>query len=120
MLRYNRWSHLTCCSKELTCCSKELFSTLSRLFWSSTLRMARIYPFRALRYNPAIVRLEDVVTQPYDKITPSMQQSYYQRSPLQPRPLSSSGYLNCLTRQRVKTSTAGRQGILPSGAGREF
>ena len=43
--------------------------------------MARIYPFRALRYNPAIVRLEDVVTQPYDKITPSMQQSYYQRSP---------------------------------------
>jgi uncharacterized protein (DUF1015 family) len=43
--------------------------------------MARIYPFRALRYNPAQVRLEDVVTQPYDKITPSMQQSYYQRSP---------------------------------------
>jgi uncharacterized protein (DUF1015 family) len=43
--------------------------------------MARIYPFRALRYNPALVRLEDVVTQPYDKITPSMQQSYYQRSP---------------------------------------
>ncbi|HVJ08061.1 MAG TPA: DUF1015 domain-containing protein [Acidisarcina sp.] len=43
--------------------------------------MARIYPFRALRYNPALVRLEDVVTQPYDKITPSMQQAYYQRSP---------------------------------------
>lgn len=43
--------------------------------------MARIYPFRALRYNPALVRLEDVVTQPYDKITPSMQQSYYHRSP---------------------------------------
>jgi uncharacterized protein (DUF1015 family) len=43
--------------------------------------MARIYPFRALRYNPSIVRLEDVVTQPYDKITPAMQQAYYQRSP---------------------------------------
>ncbi len=43
--------------------------------------MARIYPFRALRYNPSRVRLEDVVTQPYDKITPSMQQAYYQRSP---------------------------------------
>src|SRR5450432_578198 len=43
--------------------------------------MARIYPFRALRYNPALVRVEDVVTQPYDKISPSMQQVYYQRSP---------------------------------------
>jgi len=43
--------------------------------------MARIYPFRALRYNPSRVHLEDVVTQPWDKITPSMQQAYYQRSP---------------------------------------
>ena len=43
--------------------------------------MARIYPFRAWRYNPSEVRLEDVVTQPYDKISPAMQQAYYQRSP---------------------------------------
>jgi uncharacterized protein (DUF1015 family) len=43
--------------------------------------MARVYPFRALRYNPSLVRLEDVVTQPYDKITPAMQQAYYRRSP---------------------------------------
>ncbi|MGD0901594.1 MAG: DUF1015 domain-containing protein [Terracidiphilus sp.] len=43
--------------------------------------MARIYPFRAWRYNPSVVRLEDVVTQPYDKISPAMQQAYYQRSP---------------------------------------
>jgi uncharacterized protein (DUF1015 family) len=43
--------------------------------------MARIYPFRAWRYNPSNVRLEDVVTQPYDKISPAMQQAYYQRSP---------------------------------------
>ena len=43
--------------------------------------MARIYPFRAWRYNPTTVRLDDVVTQPYDKISPSMQQAYYQRSP---------------------------------------
>jgi uncharacterized protein (DUF1015 family) len=42
--------------------------------------MARIYPFRALRYNPSLVHLQDVVTQPYDKITPAMQQAYYQRS----------------------------------------
>jgi uncharacterized protein (DUF1015 family) len=43
--------------------------------------MARIYPFRAWRYNPSTVRLDDVVTQPYDKISPAMQQAYYQRSP---------------------------------------
>jgi uncharacterized protein (DUF1015 family) len=42
--------------------------------------MARIYPFRALRYHPGLVRVEDVVTQPYDKISPAMQQAYYQRS----------------------------------------
>jgi len=43
--------------------------------------MARIFPYRAWRYNPSTVRLDDVVTQPYDKISPAMQQAYYQRSP---------------------------------------
>jgi uncharacterized protein (DUF1015 family) len=43
--------------------------------------MARVYPFQAFRYNPLKVRLDDVVTQPYDKISPSMQEVYYQRSP---------------------------------------
>ena len=43
--------------------------------------MARIYPFRALRYDTSRVRMEDVVTQPYDKITPEMQQGYYDRNP---------------------------------------
>jgi uncharacterized protein (DUF1015 family) len=42
--------------------------------------MAKIYPFRALRYDTQKVRMEDVVTQPYDKITPEMQQAYYDRS----------------------------------------
>ena len=50
-------------------------------FLEQDFRMARIYPFRAWRYNPSQVRLEDVVTQPYDKISPAMQQAYYQRSP---------------------------------------
>src|ERR1700678_1214702 len=43
--------------------------------------MARIYPFRALRYDTSKVQMEDVVTQPYDKISPEMQQRYYERSP---------------------------------------
>jgi uncharacterized protein (DUF1015 family) len=40
--------------------------------------MAQISAFPALRYDPAKVRLADVVTQPYDKITPQMQDRYYQ------------------------------------------
>ena len=43
--------------------------------------MAQIYPFRALRYDTMRVRMEDVVTQPYDKISPEMQQRYYDESP---------------------------------------
>jgi uncharacterized protein (DUF1015 family) len=43
--------------------------------------MAHIAPFRALRFNPAKVDLARVVTQPYDKITPEMQNRYYDASP---------------------------------------
>jgi uncharacterized protein (DUF1015 family) len=42
--------------------------------------MAEIIPFKALRYDPDQVRLEDVLTQPYDKITPEMQSKYYEKS----------------------------------------
>ena len=43
--------------------------------------MADIYPFRALRYDPNRTSAADVVTQPYDKITPAMQDRYYKASP---------------------------------------
>jgi uncharacterized protein (DUF1015 family) len=43
--------------------------------------MAIISPFRAWRYDPERVSLQHVVTQPYDKITPAMQERYYQASP---------------------------------------
>ena len=43
--------------------------------------MAYIAPFRALRYDPAQVDLTKVVTQPYDKITPAMQNRYYDADP---------------------------------------
>jgi uncharacterized protein (DUF1015 family) len=43
--------------------------------------MALIFPFRGFRYNPAKVRPEQVVTQPYDKITAVMQEAYYSASP---------------------------------------
>ena len=44
-------------------------------------KMARLYPFRALRYDTHRVNLHDVVTQPYDKISPAMQDAYYEASP---------------------------------------
>jgi len=43
--------------------------------------MAHIIPFRALRYDPKRVTTSDVVTQPYDKITPQSQERYYAASP---------------------------------------
>ncbi len=43
--------------------------------------MAHIEPFRALRYDPTRVSISQVVTQPYDKITPEMQDGYYSCSP---------------------------------------
>ena len=42
--------------------------------------MAEIIPFRALRYDPHQVKLEGVLTQPYDKITPELQSRYYELS----------------------------------------
>src|SRR6202047_1310553 len=43
--------------------------------------MAEVHPFRALRYDTNRVKLGDVLTQPYDKITPVMQERYYAASP---------------------------------------
>ena len=43
--------------------------------------MAKIFPFRGLRYNPSKVKPSEVVTQPYDKISPEMQDRYYASSP---------------------------------------
>ena len=43
--------------------------------------MAGVRPFRGLMYNPHKVSLEKVVTQPYDKISPAMQDRYYASDP---------------------------------------
>jgi len=43
--------------------------------------MADIYPFRGYRYFPAAGHPDQLVTQPYDKISPQLQQDYYARSP---------------------------------------
>jgi len=43
--------------------------------------MALVHPFRAYRYNPRLAPFERVLTQPYDKITPAMQENYYAADP---------------------------------------
>jgi uncharacterized protein (DUF1015 family) len=43
--------------------------------------MALVYPFRAYRYNPEAAPFEKVLTQPYDKISPTMQDKYYAADP---------------------------------------
>lgn len=43
--------------------------------------MADIRPFRGFRYNPEKVSPALAVTQPYDKITPALQDRYYAASP---------------------------------------
>jgi uncharacterized protein (DUF1015 family) len=43
--------------------------------------MAQVYPFRAFRYNPARAPFGRVLTQPYDKISPAMQEKYYAADP---------------------------------------
>ena len=43
--------------------------------------MALVQPLRAYRYNPVAVPFERVLTQPYDKISPAMQDKYYAADP---------------------------------------
>ena len=43
--------------------------------------MATVCRFRAYRYNPSVAAFDRVLTQPYDKITPAMQEKYYAADP---------------------------------------
>jgi uncharacterized protein (DUF1015 family) len=43
--------------------------------------MAQVFPFRAFRYDLTHAPFERVLTQPYDKISPAMQEKYYAASP---------------------------------------
>src|SRR6478672_4106990 len=43
--------------------------------------MAKIFPFQPYRYSLKAGSLSDVVTQPYDKISPAMQARYQSQSP---------------------------------------
>jgi len=81
--------------------------------------MARIFPFQAYRYSRQAGALENLVTQPYDKITPAMQARYLELSPsnavriiLGPRRASDSATGNVYTRARNYLSDWIQKGVL--------
>ncbi len=84
--------------------------------------MAEILPFRALHYNSQkISDLGTVVTQPYDKITPEMQDHYYDLHPynlvriVRGRTLSDDGSgNNVYTRAKRDFNTWTQNGVLVS------
>jgi uncharacterized protein (DUF1015 family) len=43
--------------------------------------MAEIRPFKGLRYNTKKIKLEEVITEPYDRIPPAKQEEYYKKNP---------------------------------------
>jgi uncharacterized protein (DUF1015 family) len=81
--------------------------------------MAEISPFAAYRYNLDRVGLADVITQPYVKITPAMQQHYVESSPYnliavekgQPTPADSPSD-NVYTRAEQVLAAWIREGVL--------
>lgn len=58
-----------------------VLSEVNHITKENLIQVANIFPFRAVRYDPTKVSVVDVVTQPYDKITPAMQDRYYTASP---------------------------------------
>jgi len=81
--------------------------------------MARIFPFQAYRYSRQAGALENLVTQPYDKITPAMQARYLSLSPhnavriiLGPRFAPDSATGNVYTRAREYLHEWIQKGVL--------
>ena len=81
--------------------------------------MAEIFPFEAWRYDPRRVRLADVVTQPYDKITPEMRDRYLAANPFNfiriekgPATAADSAGDNVYTRARLSLGNWMREGVL--------
>jgi uncharacterized protein (DUF1015 family) len=85
--------------------------------------MAIISPFKAWRYAPEQVPVDQVVTQPYDKITPEMQERYYKASPfnlvriiLGQRQSADNAQENVYTRAAASFSAWRRDGVLKPDA----
>ena len=82
--------------------------------------MAEVFPMRALRYNPELVRHEDVVAPPYDVISPALHEELYQASPyniirleLGKEEPGDDEARNRYTRQRKPLTRGGKKGSDP-------
>ena len=60
--------------------SADFFEIISTYFIILVL-MARIKPFCGIRYNTDLIKIENVIAQPYDKIDLNMQKTYHHKSP---------------------------------------
>ncbi len=96
---------------------------MGRILYNFNFTMAYISPFRALRYDPSKVTLSKTVTQPYDKITPAMQDQYYNASPynlvrivLGKKDASDTAENNVYTRAAKYFADWRRQGVLQPDA----
>ena len=85
--------------------------------------MARLYPFQPLRYTAKAGPLANLVTQPYDKISPAMRSRYLGLSPhnlvriiLGERAESDSGSDNVYTRARGYLDSWTSEGVLARDA----
>src|SRR5450631_1942390 len=85
--------------------------------------MADIFPFRAYRYNVAVVDPAKVLTQPYDKITPAMAEKYAAASPYNLIPVEKGKSLpedspenNVYTRAEKALEDWIREGVLTQDA----
>ena len=85
--------------------------------------MARIDPFRAWRYDGARVPQQNAVTQPYDKISPELQEKYYAASPynlvriiLGKRESGDNESANVYTRAAAYLRKWRSEGVLVAGA----
>ena len=74
------------------------------------LKLAQIYPFHPYRYAEKAGPLGDLVTQPYDKISPAMREPLPGAQPLQPGARHSRRAPRRRTPRRI-TSTRARPGI---------
>src|SRR5689334_4570452 len=97
--------------------------TIREFLYNRRFTMAHISPFRALRYDPSKVTLSKTVTQPYDKITPAMQEHYYDADPhnlvriiLGKRETSDNDHNNVYTRAAKYFADWRRDGALTADA----
>ena len=108
-----------CILANFICSANSASGRLQPMLLQSKVLMADIHPFRAFRYDSQKVSPAQVVTQPYDKISPGLQDRYYAASPynlvriiLGRRETTDDAANNVYSRAAASFSDWRKQGIL--------